>query len=389
MIETLAASRHRRQRRAAEQWKVLPTLTGSRLGLLMRWARSDAPARRWSTLQTLAGAGSIEAAEALLALLLEVGCVQVDEQFHAGRWWPQQVKWVDLARLQQALGLQSLVERDAAREQTVQALEEIAERNPVLRDAALTLQAARLSAALVTARTELLKALASWIVDQRSGVRQDFALHARPHTKAITEAEWSWLGSELDLGSLGIERFAPVLWLAGPMALASVQGTASLRPWPFVGLPVEALEAITRIDNPPEAYWVIENRASFERQARKRKPGQCVIWVPGRPSSAWQAAVARLLSYAPAPAWVSADADPAGIEIALTVGAVWSDRGLEWTPHMMEPARLIAGKTLPLNDYDQASLQRIGGRQDMPVELRELASEIAKLGRKAEQEGWL
>lgn len=389
MIETLAPGRHRRRRRAATAWQALPALTRSQREVLLRWARGDAPLRRWGTLQALAGVDAIEVAEGLLGLLLEAGCVQLDEQFRAGRWWPHQVTWIDLARLQHALDLPSLAERDAAHEQTVQSLREVADSIPALRVAALALLDARLSSALLAARAELLRSLASWVAEQRSGMRQDFALHARPHTKAVTDAEWRWLDSELDLGALRIERFAPLLWLAGPMSLASALGRSSLHPWPFIGVPVEALHVLTQVDDPPVRYWVIENRASFERQARQRERDQCVLWVPGRPSGAWLEGVACLLKHAPAPARVSADADPAGIEIALTVGALWAAHGLEWKPYAMESERLAAAKTLALNDYDRDSLQRVLASEEISVELRELAQAIQRLGRKAEQEGWL
>ena len=105
MIEILAASHQRRQRRAATPWQTLPALSDARRRVLLRWARGDAPVRRWNTLQTLAGADSIEAADTLLELLLEFGCVKLDEQFRAGRWWAHQVTWIDLPRLQRALGL--------------------------------------------------------------------------------------------------------------------------------------------------------------------------------------------------------------------------------------------------------------------------------------------
>jgi hypothetical protein len=133
---------------------------------------------------------------------------------------------------------------------------------------------------------------------------------------------------------------------------------------------------------------VIENRATFERQARQRESTQCVLWVPGRPSLAWLAAVARLLELAPAPARVSADADPAGIEIALSVGALWAPQGLHWQAHTMESRRLDECKTPPLNDYDRESLACSLSR-DLPSELRELALAMARAGKKAEHQGWL
>ena len=389
MIETITRGRQRRQRAATQPWQSLPALARSRRDLLLRWARGDAPVRRWATLRALAGAAELESAEALLEQLVEGGCVRVVEQFRAGRWWPQQVNWVELSRLQRALGLQSQSDRDAERETALRTLDEIATAAGALREAVLGLRSAQLSTALLVSRTGLLHALALWTADQRSGVRQDFALHARPHTKAITEAEWRWLETELDLAALGVERNAALLWLGGPMTVHTTSGASSLQPWPFVGLPLDSLQALTQVNSPPEFYWVIENRASFERQARRREPGACVVWVPGRPSAAWLAAVARLLSRAPAPARVSADADPAGIEIALTVGAVWARNGFVWQPFAMEPKHLTDGKALPLNDYDRASLVRALGRDDLPDGLRALAAAIEKLGVKAEQEGWL
>lgn len=345
--------------------------------------------RRWPTLRTLAGAGALEIADVLLEQLLEAGCVKVDEQFRSGRWWPWQVVWVDLPRLQEALGLPSVADRDARRDASLQVLDEIAAQNETLRASALDLKTGSLNLAQLVGRTELLQALSLWMAEQRSGVRQDFALHARPHTKAITETEWRWLDGAVGLASMGIERFAPLLWLSGSMTMRTAQGLSAMEPWPFVGLPVEALDGLVQVQNAPELYWVIENRASFERQARRRESGHCVLWVPGRPSGAWAAAVRRLLTHAPRPARVSADADPAGIEIALTVGAIWNGQGLTWSSHAMEPTRLQGGKTLPLNAYDGASLQRTLASEHTPAGLRDLALAIVKLGRKAEQEGWL
>lgn len=389
MIETTPLGRNRRQRGAAKEWQDLPALNVTRRELLTRWARGDAPLRRWPSLCALAGADELESADALLEQLLEAGCVRVDEQFRAGRWWPQQVTWIGLPRLQRALGLQSLSDRDAERAAVLQALDRMAAAGGALGEAALGLKSMRLSTALLASRTELLHGLVTWSAQQRSGVRQDFALHSRPHTKAITDAEWRWLDTAVGLDGFGIERNAALLWLAGSMTLQTAQGRSDLLAWPFVGVPVDALLALQQVPEAPASYWVIENRASFERQARLRKPAQCVLWVPGRPSPAWLSAVSRLLELAPAPALVSADADPAGIEIALSVGALWGAQGLPWKTYAMEPRRLEECKTLPLNDFDRESLVRALGRKDLPADLRELALHIERTGKKAEQEGWL
>lgn len=51
----------------------------------------------------------------------------------------------------------------------------------------------------------------------------------------------------------------------------------------------------------PTHYWLIENRASFERQADQAPAGCCLIWTAGRPSHAWLRAIQALLPHAPAP----------------------------------------------------------------------------------------
>ena len=180
MIEETAQGRERRRRSSAAGWERLPSLGTAQRALLERWASGDAPLRRWSTLQALAGAAEIEVADALLARLLEAGVVAVDEQFDAGRWWPRRIVWVDLPRLQRSLGLQCLADRDAAREAALRTLAEIAEQSDTLRPAALDLQASRLATALLRLRTELLQALLGWTLDSAAACgRTSRCTHAR------------------------------------------------------------------------------------------------------------------------------------------------------------------------------------------------------------------
>ena len=98
-----------------------------------------------------------------------------------------------------------------------------------------------------------------------------------------------------------------------------------------------------------------------------------------------------LLDVAPAPAWISADPDPAGVEIAMTAGALWSARGLAWEPHRMGADVLREARhTRPLDtDHDPAVLARLAARTDLPDGLRELCAHMAAEGVKGEQEGWL
>jgi hypothetical protein len=136
---------------------------------------------------------------------------------------------------------------------------------------------------------------------------------------------------------------------------------------------------------------LIENRASFERQAMQRDVDTALIWLPGRPPSSWLHAVGALLDHAPAPALVSADPDPAGVEIALTAGALWQARSLPWQPHEMGADTLAAApRTRPLNGHhDRPVLARLKARTDLPPELTALCNYMSTHGVKAEQEGWL
>ena len=243
------------------------------------------------------------------------------------------------------------------------------------------------------ARAELLQALALWQQAQRQGMRQDFALAARGHTKAITSTEWDWLESTTPLETLGVGRFEPLIWLAGSIALCpsnSVQGVLlPLGQFGFVGLPCRDFRGSMQVALAPKAYWLIENRASFERQATQLPEGQCLLWLPGRPSNSWLEAVRWLLTQAPAPAAISCDPDPAGIQIALTAGALWDSAGIPWQTSHMDSDTWRTGITLPLNDYDRRVLTELQILDGLPADLATLRDYLLTSSRKAEQEGWL
>lgn len=98
----------------------------------------------------------------------------------------------------------------------------------------------------------------------------------------------------------------------------------------------------------------------------------------------------RLLTLAPAPAWISADIDPAGVDIACTAGALWDQRGLDWVPHEMNASRLLdTAQHWPLNPHDHRLLDRLARRDTVPEALRALCDSMRQTGRKAEQEAWL
>lgn len=388
MIEVTPTGRHKRLR-TAPVFAALPPLRAAERALLIDWARNPAPQRRWPTLRQLAGTERLELAEALLDVLVAHGVVAVHEQFRHARWWPQQVQWLDLPRLQRVLGVASAAERAAERARLQDTLQLLVAEHPALEVVANTLLETTLAGPVRAARSELLHALARWCDEQRRGMRQDFALYARPHTKAVSDTEWKWLAQHLDLDTLGIERFAPLLWLGGNLSLRWPRGRIDLDALPFTGIPAESLATLEAADATPTDYWLIENRASFERQARRREPGSCVLWVPGRPSIAWQNAVGQLLTHAPAPARISTDADPAGIEIAITAGALWQHAGLAWQPWAMEHERLQCAKTMALNAFDRLTLERLVAQPSLPGMLRDLALAMHQLDCKAEQEGWL
>lgn len=124
------------------------------------------------------------------------------------------------------------------------------------------------------------------------GLRRDFALKARDSTKSIGAADWRWLESSFDLERLRIT----------------------------------------------------------ERQAQELPAGELLLWLPGRPSTAWMEAIAHLLRLAPAPSRISADADPAGVYIACTVGALWEAQGptLRWAWGCPHPNPLPEGEGVKL-----------------------------------------
>lgn len=384
----------------------LPLLDADHRALLQRWAANDSGRRSRAALLSDAGPAGIERAEALCDRLLREGWIVRHERLAGGSWHWDAFSWRALPRLQALLGVSSprqrAGERQAQLEQAqawLQARREGAAADtldPDLLDE-LTQALAQLAddktlrLDLLTSRLALLQALATWHDAGTQGLRQDFALRARGATKALSDADWRWLETSFDLERLRITRFAPVAWLAGDLVLHWGEQRVHAAPLHCLALP---LADLCRADagTGPSRWWLIENRASFERQAQAqaREPRTLLVWLPGRPSVAWLAAMAHLLTLVPAPAWISADADPAGVDIACTAGALWEAHGLGWTPHQMGVAELAASpQHWKLNEHDRALLARLLARPELPPELRSLCEAMDREGRKAEQEGWL
>ncbi len=382
----------RRIRRAELPLVPLPPLSARQEHVLRRWLGIDAKERQWQSLLDAAGVTHLDTAEPLLHILLQAGAVAIKEEFVHSQWRPWRVVWTDLDALQRTVGVVTLAERHANKAGLAATLQQLAQEHTWLADA---VQACLASATPLQApRAALLHALTQWRLEQRSGMRQDFALHARAHTKAISPGEWDWLERHVALDAVGIARFAPLLLIGGALTLHRPPGPAgggdlALQGLHFVGLPCRQLAAPMVVRVAPARYWLIENRASFERQAQQIEHGVCIVWLPGRPGSDWLDAMRWLLQAAPAPATISCDPDPAGIQIATTAGQLWTDAKLDWQADHMAPAWWAQGKTLALNDYDRRVLSELAQQADLPANLAALRDYLQTTGHKAEQEGWL
>lgn len=388
-VEEHSRSGKRRQRRPGVEPLDLPRLTPPERELLTDWAKAHAQRRSSATLRQLAGAARLDLVEPLAEKLLLAGWAALDEEHRAGRWWLQFLNWRDLPALQQALGLRTRQERDDVRTSLDDALAALARQGPEeMRLAAEATVKGRLTPQRRAARLELLQALASWRAAERRGLQRDFALHARPHTKAISDMEWTWLRGHFDLEAWGIEPLAHTLWIAGTACLHFGAAALHLAGLPFVGLPQKHFGQLAAVDG-VQRHWLIENRTSFERQAAQCPPGVLLAWLPGRPSTGWCEAWLHLLRRAPMPVLVSADTDPAGVEIALAAGSLCDSLGVAWQAHAMEPHRLASGRPLPLNDHDHQTIARLRMRNDLPPALVSLVEAMAAGGVKHEQEAWL
>lgn len=385
----LAADRRRRHRAAAVAvWPpALPPLDQDERALLVDWLRGSAATRKWPALLEVAGTARLELAERLADKALATGLLTLKETFDRGRWQRATVAWVALEALQEQLGLATRSQRDARRETLTARLEALMD-DALVGEAAQALAESSMAVAAAESRAALLEALRGWVAEGLDGLRQDFALYL-DHTKAVSPGEWDWLARHFDLPALGIGSFAPTLTVSGDASLRwEVDQRIDLSVSAFATLPADAVCRLQAVVNPPQRWWLIENRASFEKQAARREPGDALVWIAGRPTRAWAAAIARLVALAPAPAAISADADPAGIEIAMTAAQPFAAAGLPWSPWAMEPERLDRPGLQSLGRYDRATLARLAG-QTLPPELAALRDALAERGVKAEQEGWL
>jgi hypothetical protein len=365
----------------------LDTWPASWREVLALWVRRAETGKhyRCATLLARASAARANAALQLFERLLADGLAEVEERRDPQRGWQaHSLRFLDPAALRAALG-QPEPDADQLRwtelRNTPLGLEELDAARSTLDES---------PPGIALARLELLVALQNWHdAGHRSGqaTRRDFAFFARTETKKITDAEWRWLTDNVDLAAFGIAAHAPLLLIAANLSLESATGTLALAALPgFVGLPPQAVQAITAIGNPPSCWRLVENRSAFEKAAAARPPDEAVLWLPGYPPGWWRDAVAHLLRLAPAPAAIACDPDPDGIAIAVQAGALWEKAGQKWAPWRMDATDLNRlSHRRPLTERDRGLLEQLQ-QQALPSTLAELAAAMLDMGEKGEQE---
>lgn len=364
----------------------LDTLPAEWREVLSRWVQRGGNSR-WDTLRKDAGSNRVQLADDLLDWLLRNHWAHVIEHWEHSAWWPKQVELQHLPQLRAALGLRDTQE-EAQRWAAIRA--ELIETLPDTFTPAL-LALDELPAQRALSRHDLLPALQRWQEARQSGTRRDFALFARGDTKALSDTEWNWLESVIDLAESGIERHTPLLLLAAPLSLHLQQGELDLAVCAdFAALTPATMASIHKASGAIKHWHLVENRTSFERAARKRETDTGIVWLPGFPPGWWCEAMGRLLDLAPAPARLSCDPDPAGIAIALKAAELWQERNLAWQAEKMSATDLAA---LParksLSEADRKQLAALQGNAILPPMLAGLAEWMLQHGEKGEQEGYL
>lgn len=374
----ISGERHRAAIRAADAGQVV--LDDAHRTLLRDLLRRFKGAWRWNRILRVAGEARVELAYSLVSVLLAAGYVDAVERRDARGWQPYLITPLTRRELQRLAGLPD--------DESMQASLEVA-----LRYAGETTLTQQLRLQLDTGRIDirlrralLLSHLDRWLAEKRTGTRRDFALLATGETKGIEDADWRWLEANDVLEPAGIVEHAPLLLVGGMVSLSYAAGqrldiAAANGP---LGLPAAALTHVVTAPS-PTAWVIIENRTVFDR-ACTLPATTGLLWVPGHAPHWWLEAVSRLLHCAPAPTIVACDPDPAGIEIAARLLALWEDRGLAWQLAGMDGGALDA---LParraLSPWDRDALSRLSG---LPPALESLRQALLDRGAKGEQEGF-
>lgn len=376
----------KRRRTATCAPQALDTLPAEWRDLLARWVRRGGNSR-WETLRKDAGTKRVQIADALLDRLQRTGWVTTTEHWKLGAWWPQQVELLHLPQLRAALGLRDK-DDDAQRWAGIRASLQTLDSKALI-PAILALDELPEQRAL--ARHDLILKLHDWQARQQSGTHRNFALFARNDTKAVSDGEWNWLESVLDLAEFGIERHTPLLLIAAPLTLSLPKGQIDLAcSADFAALTPVTVHAVTAASGKISRWQLVENRTSFENVAKKRDANTGVIWLPGFPPTWWREAVGSLLDLAPCPAQIACDPDPAGIAIALKSAELWREHGLSWQPWKMAVADLASLRVRkPLTEGDRQQLAALRQNFTLPAQLAELLEWMLEHDEKGEQEGYL
>lgn len=395
-FEVIAKGRSTRHRTRHEAPNQLPDLRPRQQAWLRAWARTHQNTRTRESLYKSQPDIVLEEADALIEQLLHTGWISLRETLQRGVWLWQSLQWRDLPALQQHLGLPT-AQVQASEQADWQSdldtwLHNLSASHPLragILDALADLHGSRAPLRRKQERAHLLRSACAWFDEGRNGHRRDFALWARDETKSITDTEWDWLDQHLGLAQLNIQTFTPMLWISGPLKLQWGQQTLDLSLLDHQAIPIRQLLNTSAIQHDaPITYWLVENRTSFERQARLNRD-QVLIWMPGRPTHSWLQAIEHLLEQAPGAGHISADLDPSGLAIVMAASQPWSTRQLIWRMHQMSETLLMAARPWPLSPHDHSLLDTLLARPDIPDDLHALAQSMRTLGRKAEQEGWL
>lgn len=385
-------SRDRRRRFAdAFDCNALALLPGAQHALLREWLRSSAQTRRWDALLKIAGPTRIELMESLAQALAVCGAATLEEKLERGTWRPTSLQWRDYEALCVALGITTQAAQRTAFLSAWESAGKIDWRQASLEEAHQALRDASMDKA--QARLALLIRLNDWLAEGNSGSRREFALFARGHTKQISQAEWEWLATIVELAECGIERHASALWLAGDLQLKIDGRTLDIgAAGDFLGITPLSFDKLGGGNTGATHYRLVENRTSFENLARAGTTAsqEIVLWLPGYAPTWWRTAVGRLLDAVPAPARISCDADPDGVQIALNAAELWSARGLAWEPcamHAEDAAR--AQHVLPLTERDLKLAASLLNHPGLPPALEALLQWCIAHRSKAEQENWL
>lgn len=350
--------------------------------ILKDWVKQGGTRRKWTALQQIAGVQRVHDALPLFEAILKSGLIEVEELRENSRWQPLWVEFLDLDATRELVGLSSRDKMQKLRE----VHDDFVLQNRILEGLQKTLET--MPAERAVRRHEVLAALDRWLSEERSGTRRDFALFARGDTKNISSAEWEWIDNVLSLESIGISQHTPAIWLRAPLTLTTDKGALDLRcVSDCIGLTPETIKHVTAIEGQINCWRILENRTVFERVAFQYGASDGVIWVPGFAPSWWVQVVTKIISLCPASALIACDPDPAGIDIALIAGQVWTEQGLTCEPWKMDAETLANLKQKKkITEDDNVRLNRLLS-QPLPGTLRDLALWMMDNGEKGEQEG--